>query len=51
MEELHWNDWRFIKVKKESLKHKKEKAEPIAVQLDLFKTAPVLVEPEVLETA
>lgn len=51
MEELHWNDWRFIKVKKETLKHKKEKAEPIAVQLDLFKTAPVLLEPEVLETA
>jgi hypothetical protein len=50
MEEIHWNDWRFIKVKKESVQQNKEKAEPTSVQLDLFNAAPVLVESEVPET-
>jgi hypothetical protein len=51
MEEIHWNDWRFIKVKKEMLKQPRESSNETAIQLDLFQEATVVEKSEVLETA
>jgi hypothetical protein len=51
MEEIHWNDWRFIKVKKEMLQQPRESSNETVIQLDLFQEATVVEESEVLETA
>ena len=51
MEELHWNDWRFIKVKKEILNSTEKASRANVIQLDLFEEVTVMEESEVLETA
>jgi hypothetical protein len=51
MEEIHWNDWRFIKVKKEMLQKPRESSNETVIQLDLFQEATVVEESEILETA
>ena len=50
MEELHWNEWRFIKVKKEILRNSEKVTKVIAIQLDLFEEVTVMKETKVLET-
>ena len=51
MEELHWNEWRFIKVKKEILNSTEKASKANVIQLDLFEEIAVMEESEVLETA
>ena len=51
MEELHWNEWRFIKVKKEIIQNSEKATKVIAIQLDLFEEITVIEESEVLESA
>jgi hypothetical protein len=51
MEEIHWNDWRFIKVKKEILKSTVKSRTANVIQLDLFEGVSVMEESEELETA
>jgi hypothetical protein len=51
MEEIHWNDWRFIKVKKEILNSTEKTRRANVIQLDLFQEATVVEESEVLERA
>ncbi len=50
MEEIHWNDWRFIKVKKEMLQQPRESSNETVIQLDLFLEVTVVEKSEVLET-
>jgi|LakMenEpi03Aug12_release.lakeMendotaPanAssembly.Ray.scaffolds.fasta_scaffold836570_2 hypothetical protein len=50
MEEIHWNDWRFIKVKKEMLQQPRESSNVTVIQLDLFQEVTVVEESKVLET-
>ena len=51
MEELHWNEWRFIKVKKEILQNSEKASKANVIQLDLFEEVAVIQESEVLESA
>ncbi len=51
MEEIHWNDWRFIKVKKEILNSTVKSRTANVIQLDLFEGVSVMEESEELETA
>jgi hypothetical protein len=50
MEELHWNDWRFIKVKKEIIQNSEKASKANVIQLDLFEEVIVIEESEILET-